>query len=285
MTPADTLPAPDTRQDQPPAGRARGHWVPQALWRLLIGVLYLFLLAPVIVVVVMSFDSQSYLGFPPKSFSLKWYGQLTQNHSFVTGFKVSVTVAVCASLTATAIGVPAALAFTRRQFKAKEAVSAFFLAPLLVPTVVLGLALLLSLSPFGLTGSYPGLVIAHLAITTPYVVRTTMIALSAADVSCEEAAQTLGANGWKVFRKVTLPLAAPGIMAGAAIAFLISFDEAVIALFVVGPNATTLPVEIFRYVQYRTDPQIAALSTVLIAISLLFIIVIERVVGLKRALR
>lgn len=285
MTATDTRSLPDTRQTQLAAGRFRRIRLAQTLWRLLIAVLYVFLLAPVIVVVVMSFDSQSYLSFPPKSFSLKWYGELSKNDSFVTGFKVSVIVAFFASVTATAIGVPAALAFTRRKFKGKGIISGAFLAPLLVPTVVLGLALLLALTPFGLTGSYPGLVIAHLAITTPYVVRTTMIALASVDTSCEEAAQNLGANGWRVFRRVTLPLAAPGIVAGAAIAFIISFDEAVIALFVVGPNATTLPVEIFRYVQFRTDPQIAALSTVLILISLLFIVVIERVVGLKRALR
>lgn len=277
---------PATRTGRAPRRRGgRVGSVSQILWRALIAVLYLFLLAPVIMVVVMSFNGQSYLGFPPESFSLKWYGQLTQNDSFVTGFKVSVVVAFFASLTATAIGVPVALALTRHRFRARGAVSGFFLSPLLVPTVVLGLALLLALTPFGLTGSYPGLVIAHLAITTPYVVRTTMIAMSSADVSCEEAARTLGANGWRVFRRVTLPLAAPGIFAGAAIAFLMSFDEAVIALFVVGPSATTLPVEIFRYVEYRTDPQIAALSVVLIAISLLFIVVIERMVGLKRALR
>ncbi len=278
-------PTPSGTTTSVPRPSNRGGWLPRFLWRLLIFVLYLFLLAPVLMVVVMSFNGQSYLGFPPESLSLKWYGQLTQNDQFVTGFKVSVIVAFFASLTATAIGVPAALALTKRRFRGKGAVSGFFLSPLLVPTVVLGLALLLALSPFGLTGSYPGLVIAHLAITTPYVVRTTMIAMASADVSCEEAARTLGASGWKVFQRVTLPLAAPGILAGAAIAFLMSFDEAVIALFVVGPKATTLPVEIFRYVEFRTDPQIAALSVVLIGISLLFIILIERMVGLRRALR
>lgn len=267
------------------ARRRTARWLSRAVWRLVIFALFLFLLAPVLVVAVMSLDTQSYLGFPPKGLTLEWYSKLWENEAFLKGFQVSFIVGLATCLLATLIGVPASLGLARHRFRAQGAVSSLFLAPLLVPTVVLGLALLLVLSPIGLTGSYPGLVLAHLAITTPYVIRTTTIALTSQDLSCEEAAHVLGANGWTTFRRVTLPLAAPGILAGAAIAFLISFDEAVIALFVVGPNATTLPVEIYRYVQFRTDPQIAALSVVLIAISLVFVVVIERVVGLKRALR
>lgn len=257
----------------------------RAGWRALIAALYLFLLAPILVVVAISFDTQSYLSFPPRGFTLDWYARLIENTAFLNGFKVSVVVASCACLVATLVGVPAALALARYRFRGRGVLQSIFVAPLMVPTVVLGLALLLTLTPFGLTGSYPGLVVAHLCITTPYVIRTTAMSLLTADTSCEEAARVLGANGWTTFRRVTLPLIRPGILAGAAIAFLISFDEAVISLFVVGPRATTLPVEIYNYVQYRTDPQVAALSVVLIAISLLFVVVIERVLGLRRALR
>ncbi len=254
-------------------------------WRSLITLLYLFLLAPVIVVVVMSFDTQSYLAFPPQGFTLDWYAKLADNVAFIKGFQVSLIVAGCTCAAAVLIGVPAAIALARHHFRGRGAVSSLFLAPLLVPTVVLGLALLLTLSPWGLTGSYPGLILAHLAITTPYVVRTTAMSLLTADLSCEEAARILGAGAWTTFRRITLPLAMPGILAGAVIAFLISFDEAVISLFVVGPSATTLPVEIYKYVQFRSDPQIAALSVVLIAISLVFVVAIERIIGLGRALR
>ncbi|MDN5854080.1 MAG: ABC transporter permease [Actinomycetia bacterium] len=233
----------------------------------------------------MSFDTQSYLAFPPQGFTFEWYAKLTENTSFIRGFQVSLIVGLCAAGLAVAIGVPAAIALARHQFRGRGAVSALFLSPLMVPTVVLGLALLLALSPMGLTGSYPGLVLAHLAITTPYVVRTTAMSLLTADLSCEEAARILGANGWSTFRRVTLPLALPGVLAGAVIAFIISFDEAVISLFVVGPSATTLPVEIYKYIQYRSDPQIAALSVVLIAISLLVVVIVERVVGLGKALK
>lgn len=254
-------------------------------WISLIAVLYLFLLAPILIVVIISFDTQRFLAFPPEGFTLDWYAQVAGNRSFVRGFQVSLIVGACTCVLSTIVGVPTALALARRRFRGRGALQSLFIAPLMVPTVVLGLALLLVLSPIGLTGSYPGLVLAHLAITIPYVIRTTSMSLLTADVACEEAARILGADGWTTFRRVTLPLIRPGILSGAVIAFIISFDEAVISLFVVGPSATTLPVEIFRYVQTRTDPQVAALSTVLIAISLVVVVVVERSFGLRRALR
>jgi putative spermidine/putrescine transport system permease protein len=253
--------------------------------RILVTVLYLFLLAPILVVLGISFDSQSNMAFPPKGFSLQWYERLTQNQEFITGFKVSLITAGGVAALALLLGVPVALAITRYDFRGRDALSGFFLSPLLVPAIVLGLALLLVLAPLRVTGTYAGLIIAHLSITVPYVIRTSSMSLLTLNRSCEEAARTLGASAWTTFRRVTLPLIAPGVLAGAAIAFLISFDEAVISLFVVGPRATTLPVEIFHYVETRTDPQIAALSVVLIAISIVFVVVIERVMGLRRVLR
>ena len=254
-------------------------------WRALIALLYLFLLAPIIVVFIISFDSQPYLQFPPHGFSLHWYAELAHNIPFIDGFKVSVIVAAVVALAALLVGVPAAMALTRRKFRGSGAIGAFFLAPLMVPAITLGLGLLLVLAPLGLIGTYPGLVVAHAGLTLPYVIRTTMSSLMTTDTSCEEAARILGAGPLTTFRRVTLPLIRPGVMAGAVIAFLISFDEAVVSLFVVGAGRTTLPVEIFRYVQNRTDPQIAALSVVLILISVILVIIVERAVGLRSALR
>jgi putative spermidine/putrescine transport system permease protein len=253
--------------------------------RILVTVLYLFLLAPILVVLGISFDSQSNMAFPPKGFSLQWYEKLAHNQEFIHGFKVSVITAGGVALLALLIGVPVALAITRYDFPGRDALSGFFLSPLLVPGIVLGLALLLVLSPLKITGTYAGLIVAHLSITIPYVIRTASMSLLTLNRSCEEAARTLGASSWTTFRRVTLPLIASGVLAGGVIAFLISFDEAVISLFVVGPRVTTLPVEIFHYVETRTDPQIAALSVVLIAISVVFVVIIERVMGLRRVLR
>lgn len=252
--------------------------------RVLVAALYLFLLAPILVVVAISFDSESDLAFPPSGFSLRWYQQLAQNQDFLNGFRVSLVTGVVVAVLALLLGVPVALAISRRQFRGREALSGFFLSPLVVPAIVLGLALLLVFSPLQLTGTYAGLVLAHLSITTPYVIRTCSMSLLTLNPACEDAARTLGASPWSTFRRVTLPLILPGVLAGGVIAFLISFDEAVISLFVVGPGATTLPVEIFHYVETRTDPQIAALSVVLIAISIALVALIERVMGLKRVL-
>lgn len=252
--------------------------------RIVVTLMYLFLLAPILVVVLISFDTQSTMSFPPQGFSLKWYAGLASNADFIHGFQVSAVTGAGVALLALLIGVPVALALSRYEFRGRGALSGLFLSPLMVPAIVLGLAMLLVLAPLRITGTYGGLIVAHLAITVPYVVRTTSMSLITLNRSCEEAARTLGASPWRTFLRVTLPLITPGVLAGGVIAFLISFDEAVISLFVVGPQATTLPVEIFHYVENRTDPQIAALSVVLIAISIVFVLLIERMAGLKKVL-
>jgi putative spermidine/putrescine transport system permease protein len=253
--------------------------------RILVSLLYLFLLAPIIIVLLISVDTQSTMSFPPQGFSLQWYSVIWENDAFTNGFKVSFLVGLGVALVATLIGVPASMALTRYTFPGRSAMSAFFLSPLLVPAIVLGLALLLVLEPFGLTGTYQGLIIAHLAVTVPYIVRTASMSLMTLNRSCEEAARTLGASGFMTFRKVTLPLVKPGVLAGFVIAFIISFDEAVISLFIVRGEVTTLPVAIFNYVETRTDPQIAALSVLLILISLAVVVILERVMGLRRVLQ
>jgi putative spermidine/putrescine transport system permease protein len=253
--------------------------------RILVTLLYLFLLAPILIVLLISVDTQSTMSFPPQGFSLQWYRAIWDNEAFTNGFKVSLFVALGVACVATILGVLSSLALSRYSFPGRASLSAFFLSPLLVPAIVLGLALLLVLDPIGLTGTYPGLIIAHLAVTVPYIIRTTSMSLMTLNRSCEEAARTLGASSLTTFRRVTLPLVLPGVLSGFVIAFIISFDEAVISLFVVRGDVTTLPVEIFNYVETRTDPQIAALSVVLILISLLVVIVLERAMGLRKVLK
>jgi putative spermidine/putrescine transport system permease protein len=150
---------------------------------------------------------------------------------------------------------------------------------------VLGLGLLIILTPIKLIATFQGLLAAHLIVTLPYVIRTTATALSTLLPEYEEAAPSLGATPWRVFWRVTLPLVRPGIISGAALAFIVSFDELVLTLFLVGPRITTLPVAIYHYVEYRTDPSVAALSVIFIAISVLIVLVIERVTGVRRVLQ
>lgn len=246
-------------------------------------IVYLFLLSPIIAVFFISFNGSSSLSIDLAKPSLQWYQNMIENKGFIEGAKVSFLTASIEALVVLLIGVPIALAIARYEFRGKSAVSALFLAPLLVPTIVLGLGLLLVFQPLGLTGTYLGIVIAHFGITVPYVIRTTLMSLKTSDVSCEEAAKVHGAGAFTTFRRVTLPIISPGLISGAVMAFIISFDEAVISLFVAGSGRVTLPVEMFRFLQYRADPEVAALSVVLIAISIVIVIIVERAVGLRKA--
>lgn len=255
------------------------------LFKILVTLLYLFLLAPLIVVVIISFQSNQYLSFPPEGFTLKWYAALPHQRTFVQGAKVSVIVAVFVTVIVLILGVSAALAINRYNFKLKGLIQTLFMAPLLVPSIVLALGMVLLFTPIGLTNSYPGIIIGHVAITIPYVMRTTLMSLSTSDTSCEDAAKILGASPWQVFSKVTLPIIQPGVIAGGVIAFIVSFDEAVISLFVAESGLPTLPVQVLRYVENSADAAVAALSVVLIAISMVVVIIVERVMGLQRALQ
>jgi putative spermidine/putrescine transport system permease protein len=248
-----------------------------------VGLLYLFLLAPLLIVLVISFSSNQFLSFPPQGFSLRWYADLANEAVFVSGFKVSIITASTVTVIVLAMGVPAALAVSRYNFKGKQLVASLFLSPLIVPTIVLALGMLLILGPAGWANTYQGIIVAHLSITVPYVMRTTLISLQTRDTSCEAAARILGASSWTALRRVTLPIIAPGIIAGAVMAFIVSFDEAVISLFVAQSGVRTLPVEVLTYVENQADAAVAALSVCLILLSVIVVVVVERLLGLRAA--
>jgi putative spermidine/putrescine transport system permease protein len=250
---------------------------------LVVVALYVFLLAPIVVVVPLSFSGESYLAFPPVSWSTRWYRAMFTNAALVRAFWTSLGLAAVVTALALASGVPAAYAIARGRFPGRDLLATVFTAPLLVPSVILGLALLLTFSGWGLVGTYPGVVLAHLVLCTPYVVRIMTTALVTLPPGVEEAAATLGASPTVVFRRVTAPLLAPAVTASAALSFLVSFDEVVVSLFVTGPRLTTLPVAIFNYVDTRTDPLVAAVSVVLVVATLAGVVLIDRSVGLRRA--
>lgn len=239
-----------------------------------IAIIYLFLLAPVIVIIITSFGSQDYLSFPPHGLSLEWYTGVFHNQGFISGFEISVQVGAAAAAIATVAGVAAAVGMSRSPRAARFA--SLYVGALLVPQIVLGLALLFILAPLHLAGQYLGLVIAHLAITVPYVIRMVWTSLESTDRSCEDAARTLGAGPWTAFRRVTLPLIRGAVVAGALLAFIVSFDDAVVSLFVADGTEQTLPLQILSYIQGNDDPQLAALSTLLLAISVILIAAVER---------
>jgi putative spermidine/putrescine transport system permease protein len=251
----------------------------------LAGIVYALILAPIIVVVMLAFSADNYLVFPPSGFSPRWFALLASNAPLLAALRLSITIATVVALLSLAIGVPAALALSKGRFRGRETVRAVFFAPLLLPTLITGLALLTFFTPLRLTATIAGLALGHMTITLPFVVRMMTTALATLPPDIEAAAATLGASPWRVIRRVTLPLAAPGLIACAALSFLLSFDETVISLFVAGPRAATLPVEMVRYVESRTDPLIAALSTALIVGSLIVVVLVERLVGVARAVQ
>lgn len=269
---------------QPKPFKARPD-VGRIFFRILVTACYVFLMAPLVIIFIMSFNANQYLSWPPESWTLDWYKMLPQQTQFLDGLRTTLITATSSTLLVLICGVPAALALERYDFPGKGALSAFFLSPLLVPTIVLAVGLVLILGPLGFTNTYGSIVMGHFAITFPYIIRTTLMALHTSDTSCEEAAAVLGAGKFTVFRRVTLPIIAPGVIAGGVIAFIVSFDEAVISLFVAESGRPTLPVYVLRYVEQSADAAVAALSVILILFSLLVVIVVERVMGLRQAIR
>ena len=255
----------------------------RALFHLLVAAMMVFLLAPVLLVIPMSFSADRVLAWPPSGFSFRWYVAMLDERGLAIAARNSLILAVIVTVATLAIAMPAALALDRWRFAGRDALLALLTAPLLLPTIVLALALLIIFVGAGLLGTWPGLMMAHMLVTLPYGVRVLSTALSTLPASVEEAASSLGAPPGAVFRRITMPLMVPGLVATCAIVFLVSFDEVVISLFLVGPHLVTLPVALFRYVESRTDPMVAAVSTLLVVFSLAIVLVLDRAVGLRRA--
>ena len=259
------------------AEEAREHW---ALATFTIA-FFIFLIAPILVVVVVSFTSVSYVSFPIEGFSLRWFWRIMEYRPFLDALGVTIQVAFLSTALAVLIGVPAGMALVRSRGIAAEMAMTFLLSPLSMPMIVLGLALLFYLSALGLGISLTSLVIAHSVIGLPYVVRTVAGVYRGMSPDLEESATMLGANRWQVMRYVTLPQLRPGIFAGALFSILISVDNLPISFFFGSPSTNTLPVVMLSYLEHQFDPSIAALSTVQMVLALAGLLVIERFYGLR----
>jgi putative spermidine/putrescine transport system permease protein len=253
------------------------------MFRAVVAVLFAFLLAPVLLVFPLSFSADSFMSWPPSGWSLRWYVALLADPGLMAALRNSVILAAVVTTLSLLLATPAALVIARGTFPGREAVFALLTAPLLLPTIVLGLALLIIFAGRGLIGTWVGLVLAHLLIALPYALRVLVTALGGLPAGVEDAAASLGAAPVTVFRRVTLPLMLPGVVATCAIVCLVSFDETVVSLFVVGPRLTTFPVALFRYVQARTDPLVAAAAALMVLFTLAIVLVADRAVGLRRA--
>jgi putative spermidine/putrescine transport system permease protein len=248
---------------------------------------YAVLLAPLLIVVGIAFSPDVRMDFPPAGLSLRWF-ELILGRPEVTGaFVFSLVLSLLVTLLALVLGVLAALALARYQFPGKRAVEALLLAPLVVPSLIIGVALLQSFSLVGFTDAFGRLVLGHLVLTIPFAVRSIGACLYGIDPALEESARVMGASPLKTFRRVLLPLLRPGIIVAALFACIVSFGNITVSLFMVSASTVTLPVRILTYLQWQFDPSIAAISTILVAFTLSLLIVAERTLGLTslRALR
>ena len=247
-----------------------------------------FILLPLALVTWLAFFRQEIPSFPPEGYSLRWFGAVLDNKSFVGGFILSVQVAVASTLIGLALAVPASLAVARRKFSGRGLVNALLLMPLIVPGVVLGTSIYVFqieteiATGLPLLGSTTGLIAAHALIVIPWVARLVTASLAGFDPAIEEAAKNLGAGPWTAFRRVTVPAIWPGIVAGALFGFVMSFGNLEMSLFLVGAGRTTLPIAILQYLEWKIDPTVAAVSVVQIALIAVAMIVTDRYVKISQ---
>jgi putative spermidine/putrescine transport system permease protein len=242
------------------------------------------MLAPLVVVIFVSFTDKGYISMPFDGASLRWYGAILRDDSFMNAFYRSVLLGAAAATLATLLAVPAGMAIAWHRFPGREAILGLLLSPLMVPHVVLGIAILRLLSLLDSPGSVWGLTAAHTVIVLPYVLRLVVAAATGFDRTIAQAAEALGASPWTVFRRIELPLIIPGVAGGWLIAFINSFDELTMSIFVASAGTETLPVKMYNHIANTIDPLLASVSTVLIVLTLMLMLVLDRFYGLDRVL-
>lgn len=249
-------------------------------------IVFIFLMLPLLVVIMASFSTTTLVTFPPRGFSLEWYGNIfTSKTNFLGGLVNSLKIAIIATGIDVILGVTAALSVSRYSFRGKNTLIAFFTSPMYIPTIAFGFVLLQVFSAIGGVDAMLRILLGHMVIIMPYIVRNTLAVLAGFNWTLEEAAASLGANPVQTFCKVTVPLIKPGVVAGALLSFLYSFDEAVLSSLLNSPKFVTLPVRIMNYMEFSFDPTLAAISTLLILSSLTLIVLMERFLGLDMFLK
>lgn len=248
--------------------------------RTFVAAFFVFLLAPILIVVLYSVSDAAYTVWPIQKLSLRWYERMIEYRPFLTSLGFSFKVAIWAAILSILIGVPAALALARSRSPWAEVVTTFLLGPLSMPMILLGVALLYYFSWMGLGVSQTGVILSHTVVSLPYIVRTVAAVYMNAGKGQEESAAILGANRVQVFVRVTLPMIRAGILAGGIFAMLISLDNLPISFFFAGPDTNTLPVVMLAYQQNQFDPAIAAISTAQMVIAIVMLLVVQRLTGL-----
>ena len=243
-----------------------------------------FILAPLIVVSFVAFTTTDHLSMPTEGVSLRWFEEIADRPIFITSFINSIQLALMASATALVLGMMAAIAVVRFTLFGRKTLDSILMSPLFVPIILTGLAILITTSAFGGVDPGPRLFVGHVVVVLPYVVRSLVASLSSFDINQELAARDLGAPPLRAFRLVTLPQIGPGLFAAGMFAFIVSVDNVGLSLFLTGSDFRVLPVELYQYAHYNNDPLAAAVSVVLIAVSLLGVFLLQKLFGLERML-
>ncbi|MBB6426960.1 ABC transporter permease [Sphingopyxis sp. JAI128] len=251
--------------------RSRPERIGRVLLILFCALVFAFLVLPILAVIPLSFNPGSFLVFPHDAVSLRWYRVLAGSPQWTHAFGNSLKIAAATTLIATPLGTLAAIGLAAMRSRAKVPIVAIITAPLAVPVVVVAIAFYFLFAPLGLVNGPAGLIVAHSALALPFVVIVVHAALSGIDFELLRAAASLGARPATVLARVLAPLIAPGIAAGAVFAFMTSFDEATVALFIAGPEQRTLPIQMFEGVREQVSPAIAAAATLLVIASTLLL--------------
>ena len=249
---------------------------------LMLALVLIFLLGPFLVVFLSAFSSGETLAFPPPGYSWRWIGFVFTVAAFQSSFMVSLGVAVIATLLSLLLGIPVAYALSRYRVPGAELIRTALTTPLIIPGIVVGLGLLRYFITLYNVPVYTGLIVGHTALLIPYAVRVVSASLGNLRVDIEDAAYTLGATRLQVFGRVVLPNIRGAVISASILAFITSFNQVPVSLFLTGPGVSTLPIQMLSYMEYTFDPSIAALSTVLVVFTMLIVLGAERLLGITR---
>lgn len=242
---------------------------------------FAFLCAPIVIVVFSAFSATGYMTFPPGAMSLRWFSEFLRSADWMRTLGITAVLSLIASVVSVSLSFALAFVVVRKKAAITGIMEFLVMLPLILPHAALAIAILAIVLKTNLLGTFTGVLLAHMMIALPYAYRSVVVSLRKLDVSLEEAAMSLRASPAETFFRITLPLVKPGLITALLFSFIVSFDEATITLFLVGPNFTTMPIKIFSAIQDNASPIVAAISTVLIVITIGIVLTLERLIGLQ----
>jgi len=251
-------------------------------FRVICGLIFFFLIMPIVVIVPLSFNAQPYFTFTtemltldPDGYSLRWYKEFLSSDEWLTGIKNTFIIAIASTFLATSLGTIAALGLSRSYIPWRNAIMAMLISPMVVPLIISAAGMYFFYSDIGLAQTYPGIILAHTALGTPFVIITVTATMVGFDQSLVRAAAVSGADPTTTFFKVIAPLIAPGVISGALFAFITSVDEIVIVYFIAGPEQKTVPLKMFSGIREEISPTILAVASILVGLSVLLLVSLE----------